>query len=97
VTVIARILGEGQYEVADEHLDELNALDATLQDAVDSRDEQRFAGALAALLEAVRRLGTPLPDAALAPSDILLPDQDTSLSEVEDLLAGGTGEGLIPG
>jgi hypothetical protein len=97
VIVIARILGEGQFEVADEHLDQLNTLDTTLQEAVEAHDERRFAAALAALLDAVRALGTPLPDAALAPSDILLPDQDTSLREVEELLTGGTGEGLIPG
>jgi hypothetical protein len=94
MVMIARILGEGQYEVAEEHLAELNTLDTALQSAVESADEQRFTAALTALLDAVRRLGTRLPDAALVPSDIVLPDQDTSLREVEELL---TEEGLIPG
>ncbi|MFD0503327.1 PspA-associated protein PspAA [Streptomyces chiangmaiensis] len=89
-----RILGEGQYEIADVHLDELNELDAVLQSAAASGDEHAFALGLRALLDAVRALGTPLPADSLAPSDLILPDEDTSLREVEALLAD---EGLIPG
>jgi hypothetical protein len=92
--VIARILGEGQYEIDDAHLGELNDLDAAVQDAVDAGDEPAFATALRALLDAARRLGTPLPDTALTPSDLVLPDQHTTLPQVRALLSD---EGLIPG
>ncbi|WP_405363540.1 hypothetical protein OG535_39700 [Kitasatospora sp. NBC_00085] len=92
--MIMRILGEGQYEIADQHLQDLNELDSALQAAVDQGDEAAFATALSALLSAVRRLGTPLPDEVLKPSDLVLPDEGTSLSQVRILLSD---EGLIPG
>lgn len=92
--MIMRILGEGQYEIAASHLDKLNELDGALQSAAASGDEQGFATGLRALLDAVRSLGTPLPVDMLAPSDLILPGEDTSLHEVQELLAG---EGLIPG
>ncbi|MFF7642934.1 hypothetical protein [Streptomyces canus] len=92
--MIMRILGEGQYEIADEHLERLNQLDSALQSAADADDEAAFTSALSALLDAVRSLGTPLPDEAITPSDLVLPDADTSLTQVRELLSD---EGLIPG
>ncbi|WP_234426473.1 PspA-associated protein PspAA [Streptomyces niger] len=89
-----RILGEGQYEIAASHLDRLNALDVVLQAAAASGDEAEFAAGLRELLDTVRALGTRLPDSDLAPSDLILPDEDTSLDELQELLAD---EGLIPG
>ncbi|WP_030546377.1 hypothetical protein [Streptomyces albus] len=92
--MIARILGDGQYEIAEEHLDRLNRLDAALQSAVRTDDAQAFAAALSALVGTVRELGTRLPDEMITVSDLVLPDEDTSLRQVRDLL---TDEGLIPG
>jgi hypothetical protein len=92
--MIMRILGEGQYEITDQHLDRLNELDAALQSAADAGEETAFATALSALLDAVRSLGAPLPAEAITPSDLVLPDEDTSLTQVRDLLSD---EGLIPG
>lgn len=60
--MIMRILGEGQYEVVEEHLNLLNELDAALQSAADAGDEAAYTTALSALLDAVRSLGTPLSD-----------------------------------
>jgi hypothetical protein len=92
--VIVRILGEGQREVPDAALDELNALDATLQQACEAGDHDAFAAALTALLSRVRELGTEMPGDYLGPSELVLPSADASLVEVRDLL---TEEGLIPG
>jgi hypothetical protein len=92
--MIVRILGEGQVELADTELDGLNKLDDDLQGAVDSGDDAAFAGALAALLDRVRQVGTPLPDDELVPSDLVLPSADASLAEVRELLSD---DGLIPG
>ncbi|MGP3970368.1 PspA-associated protein PspAA [Streptomyces sp. 6N223] len=92
--MIMRILGEAQYEIDAAHLDELNDLDAAAQRAVESGDERAFAAALRDLLDAVRRLGTPLPADVLTPSDLVLPGPDAGLAEVAELLSG---EGLIPG
>jgi hypothetical protein len=91
--MIMRILGEGQYELAEEHLTRLNQLDSALQSAADTDDETAFTTALSALLDAVRSLGTPLPDETITPSDLVLPDEDTSLRQVRELLSD---EGLIP-
>ncbi|WP_149182583.1 PspA-associated protein PspAA [Streptomyces sp. TRM49041] len=92
--MIMRILGEGQYEITEEHLGRLNTLDSALQAAADAGDEAAFAAALSALLDAVRSLGTRLPDERITPSDLVLPDEDTSLTQVRELLSD---EGLIPG
>jgi hypothetical protein len=92
--VIIRILGEGQYELADAALDELNALDTRLQAAADADDRAAFAESLTTLLAAVRRFGSPVPDDTLTVSDLVLPADGSSLEEVSALLGD---EGLIPG
>ncbi|HEY6276108.1 MAG TPA: hypothetical protein VIX86_07230 [Streptosporangiaceae bacterium] len=92
--MIVRILGEGQFQVDDSAADELNALDATLEKAVNTGDEHAFEPALAALVDRVRSLGSPLADDAIKPSDLILPRDGADLTEVRELL---TGEGLIPG
>jgi hypothetical protein len=92
--VIVRILTEGQFDVADEHLEALNAHDAELERAVESADDESFRVALTALLERVRALGSPLADDALEPSDLILPAADADRAEVAAML---TDEGLIPG
>ncbi|MFF0481766.1 hypothetical protein [Streptomyces sp. NPDC004435] len=92
--MIVRIMGEGQLELADSHFAELNKLDDELLNEMQSGDEAGFRRTLGALLDAVRRLGTPLPDDALEPSELILPSPDASLAEVSEMLSD---DGLIPG
>ncbi len=92
--MIIRILGEGQLRVDDSAADELNVLDAALGEAVNAGDERAFRPALAALLDRVRSLGTPLAEDAIEPSDLILPYSEASLDDVRGMMAG---EGLIPG
>jgi PspA-Associated protein len=92
--MIIRILGEGQLQVDDSAAKELNVLDAALEKAVNAGDEQVFRPALAALLDRVRSLGTPLAEDAIEPSDLILPYADAGLEDVRGMMAG---EGLIPG
>ena len=92
--MIVRILGEGQLEVAESATGELNELDAALEKAVNSGDEAAFRPALAALLDRVRALGTPLATDVLEPSELILPRADADVEEVRSML---TGEGIIPG
>ncbi|MEU4617677.1 MULTISPECIES: PspA-associated protein PspAA [Streptomyces] len=92
--MIVRIMGEGQVRLDDGHLTELNKLDDELLAEMESGDEEGFRRTLGALLDAVRRLGTPLPDAALEPSELILPSPDATLSEVRAML---NNDGLIPG
>ncbi|MFE4260043.1 hypothetical protein [Streptomyces sp. NPDC056883] len=92
--MIVRIMGEGQVELADSHFTELNKLDDELLAEMESGDEAGFRRTLGELLDAVRRLGTPLPDEALEPSELILPAPDASLGEVREMLSD---DGLIPG
>ncbi|MEU4732305.1 MULTISPECIES: PspA-associated protein PspAA [unclassified Streptomyces] len=92
--MIVRIMGEGQVELADSHFAELNRLDDELLAEMQSGDAEGFRRTLGALLEAVRRLGRPLPDDALEPSELILPAPDASLDEVRAMLRD---DGLIPG
>ena len=92
--MIVRILGEGQLEVAEDQIDALNQLDSAVESAVEAGDEAAFSSALQALLDGVRRSGTPLPADSLDDSDLILPPADATIDEVRHLLEG---EGLIPG
>ncbi|MBH1933560.1 hypothetical protein I5Q34_04515 [Streptomyces sp. AV19] len=92
--MIVRIMGEGQWKLADSHFAELNALDDELLDEMESGDEAGFRRTLDALLEAVRRIGSQLPDDALEPSELILPAPDSTLDEVRSMLGD---DGLIPG
>lgn len=94
--MIVRILGEGQFDVSDDDLTELNRLDNELQTAVQTENHEAFSDALAALLTGVRTLGKEVPSDYLGPSELVLPSPDSSLEEVRDLLADSEG-GLIPG
>ena len=92
--MIIRILGEGQWQVADDKMGDLNTLDEKVETAVDASDEASFVEALASLLDAVRTGGARLPDDSLEDSDLILPPSDATIDEVRALL---TDEGLIPG
>jgi len=92
--VIVRIMGEGQLEIDDSRLTELNPLDDALSAAVESGDDAQFRSALVALLDAVRSLGVPVADDALVDSDLVLPFAEAHIDDVRELLSG---EGLIPG
>ncbi|MGK5628385.1 PspA-associated protein PspAA [Streptomyces sp. URMC 123] len=91
--MIVRIMGEGQWRLADSHLTELNKFDDALLAELEGGDEPGFRLTLHALLDAVRALGEPLPDASLEPSELILPSMDATLAEVREMLGG---EGLIP-
>ncbi|MEU9703233.1 hypothetical protein [Streptomyces sp. NPDC047981] len=92
--MIVRIMGEGQWELADSHFVELNELDDELLAEMESGDDEGFRRTLSALLDAVRRIGKTLPDDALEPSELILPAPDATLDEVRAMLSD---DGLIPG
>jgi len=92
--VIVRILAEGQYDVSEEALSALNELDAEVESAIESGDEEAFRASLGALLDAVRTAGVAHDADSLEPSDLILPMGDATLAEVRDMLSG---DGLVPG
>lgn len=96
--MIVRILNEGQWELDDSAISELNPLDDAIEEAIDAGDQARLSESLGALLDKVRSLGTAVSDDSLTDSDLILPDASATLDEVRDwLVDSGSGEGLIPG
>lgn len=92
--MIVRILTQGQYDVPDDQLAELNDIDDRVSAAVQTGDEEAFAVAMEQLLGAVVAAGSPVPLDSLLPSDLVLPAPGSTLDEVRNLLAD---DGLIPG
>lgn len=88
--MIVRIMGEGQYRIAETELERINRLDDALEAALETPG---FADALAALIDEVRTQGEPLPEDDLHPSDVVLPAADATAEEVRAML---TDDGLIP-
>jgi PspA-Associated protein len=92
--MIIRIMGEGQLEVDDAALEELNKLDSMVSAAIDQGDETAFDAALRDLLARARAVGTALRPDAIEPSELILPREGATIGEVRELLSDG---GLIPG
>ena len=90
--MIVRVMGEGQYDVADHVLDHLNELDRQAMEALDREDEQELDGFLAQMGELVRSSGNRLPDEDLRASDVLVPSSDFTLEETRKLVSN---EGFI--
>jgi PspA-Associated protein len=91
--VIVRIMGEGQYRLADDALERLNELDDRAQEALDRGDEHELDRYLDEMAALVRRDGERLPDDDLSASDAIVPPSDLSLAETKLFFSE---EGLIP-
>jgi len=91
--MIVRIATEGQYRLADEALERVNALDNEVVAAVEAGDEARFDELFAQLIALIRAEGTPLTEEELQGSDVIVPPPDTSLEEARHEFSG---DGLIP-
>ncbi|MDI2131165.1 PspA-associated protein PspAA [Yinghuangia seranimata] len=92
--MIVRIMGEGQFDVADDRLGALDLFDDRIEAALAAGDEAAFRVALTGLLDKVRELGGAVPVEVLEPSGLILPAADAHVDEVRALLKDG---GLIPG
>ena len=84
--MIIRILGDGQFEVPDSAKAKLDELDAAVDHALSTKDEEAFQRALNALDTEIRELGTPVAASTILPSDLILPHEGASLSEISELL-----------
>lgn len=93
--MIVRILNEGQWEVEETAVRDLNTLDDQLEQAVATDDQSALSAVLQHLLDRVRSTGTRLPDDELHDSDLILPALDSTLAEVQAML-NDSEEGLIP-
>ena len=87
VSLIVRILGEGQYELDAEGLADLKRADDRLVEAVASADELAFAREFGHVLELIRGRGRVVPVDRLIESDLVLPAEGASLAEAQRLFA----------
>jgi hypothetical protein len=92
--VIIRIATEGQFELGDDDVEELNKLDSELLSASDRGDDGGFKDAFGRLVEFVHAHAKPVGEDYLGGSDVILPPPGATLEEAK---AEMTGEGLIPG
>lgn len=91
--MIVRIMGEGQYRLADDVQERVNELDNAVVAAVERDDEDGFHAAFEELLDVIRTEGEHLGDDEIETSDVIVPPADTSMAEAT---AEFSGEGLIP-
>jgi hypothetical protein len=91
--VIVRLMGEGQYRIADELMQRLNKLDDQAQSAADAEDEPELDRVLDEMWQLVQAEGERLPDEDLSASDAAVPPSDLTLEETKRLFAE---EGFIP-
>ncbi len=91
--MIVRIMGEGQYRLADDVLERVNTLDNAVVAAVDGNDEDAFHTAFEEMLDVIRNEGEAVGDDEIAVSDVIVPPADTSIAEAAEDFSG---DGLIP-
>ena len=91
--MIIRVVTEGQYEVSDSLLDELNELDNEIVGLIESGDETRFRDVLREFISMIRENGKPLDADVIVESDLIVPPEDLTISEAMKIF---NGEGLIP-
>ena len=72
--MIVRIVGEGQWEVPESELGDLNVIDAKVEKAVDDADQSALTAALTELVNRVRTHGEPVSEATVTDSDLIIPD-----------------------
>lgn len=92
--MIVRLMGEGQFLVPADVIDDLNRLDQQLDADLESGQEETFYHHLARIHALVREQGVRIAIDELVPSDALVPPADTTLAELRALLGD---DGLIPG
>jgi hypothetical protein len=91
--MIIRVLQDGQYDVSDDVVGELNRLDRRATDALDRSDDGALEEALGEMVRAIKASGTRLPDDTLTASQIVIPPGDFTLDETRKLMSE---QGLIP-
>jgi hypothetical protein len=91
--MIVRLMGEGQYQVDEELLSQLNDLDIEAQAAIDAEDEPALDDKLDQMWQLVRDRGEQLSEDELSASDLIIPPSDLTLQETRKLFSD---EGLIP-
>ncbi len=94
--MIVRLMGEGQYELDKNHLDEINKIDNNIVKIVNNGNEKAvkiaFKVEFKKLTDYVRKNGKKIPDEIIKPSDLIIPPSDLTLDEAKKIFKG---DGLI--
>jgi hypothetical protein len=91
--VIARLMGDGQYEIDEALCTRLNELDDKAVAALEANDEEQLDAFLDQMADLVRSEGTRLADDDLSSSEIVIPPSDLTLEETRQLFSD---DGLVP-
>ena len=91
--MIARLMGDGQYEIDEALCTRLNELDDKAVKALEANDEEQLDAFLDQMAELVRSEGTRLADDDLSASEIVIPPSDLTLEETRQLFSD---DGLVP-
>ncbi len=91
--MIARLMGDGQYEIDEALCTRLNELDDKAVAALEANDEEQLDGFLDQMADLVRSEGTRLADDDLSASEIVIPPSDLTLEETRQLFSD---DGLVP-
>jgi hypothetical protein len=92
--MIIRVMGLGQFEVKSSLYDDLNIIDNTIVEYVNSGDEKAFKISLEKLITLIVENGKRLPDEEIVQSDAVIPPADLTLCEAREIF---TGEGIFSG
>ena len=90
--MIVRIMCQGQYNVDNTLVKQLNAIDNRIVNHITGVDKDGFRTDLAELISLVRDKGIPLDPANIAQSDIIIPPEDLTFDEASLIFKG---HGLI--
>ena len=91
--MIARLMGDGQYEIDEALCTQLNELDDQAMAALEANDEENLDRHLDQMADLVRSEGKRLADDDLSPSEIVIPPSDLTLEETRQLFSE---QGLVP-
>jgi len=91
--MIARVMGEGQFEIDEGLIERLNGLDSEAMEALERDDEQALDRCLDSMAQLVRGEGRKIADDELVASDIVIPPSDLTLAETRKLMSEA---GFIP-
>ncbi|MEZ5099598.1 MAG: hypothetical protein R3C15_07325 [Thermoleophilia bacterium] len=91
--MIVRLMGEGQFELPESVVAQLNALDDAAMAALEAGDEATLDARLDDMWQLVRARGTALASDDLRSSEVIIPPSDLTLEETRALVGE---HGLIP-
>lgn len=90
--MIVRISGLGQYDLAVDGAQTLEAIDRELTEALHGGKEEEFHRLLRRAIEFVQQHGSPVPHDQVVPSQVIIPPEDVTMPEAQTFF---TDEGLL--